>query len=484
MEITAQRPSIIYRPLGITLTILATVVLWLLFSGNPTTLALLTIAGLFLFGLKKPLWAVGALMVSQLTITSYMIDTPFGFTISLRLLLMILTLAVVWYSSAERKIDIGPNARRIIIPVIIIIVISAASNLINSGFDYAFADFRNTLIGLLIVILIPAVTHNLRDLKTLCGVVFIVIMASATIGLMQNYGFLGMNQATLIPNFLLIGNETRVPGMAETELELAYVLTTTLIVVLSVYVARGLSAGNHKLLFLSILLMAPTLYFTYTRSALLALGFGLIALFLFLKTRTKGVIILVTLIVVVIVIEMTGVLSNQYLGGRSETAQEESSVSRQILWQTGIAIAVDNPILGIGGNQYTSVSPQYAESVDPALLEWEQEQYWGYSTLGSEAVHNDFLYFWISYGTLALIAYVWLLVSTLHSLINSHRVSKNRFLKGLAIGLAAAVVAYSVNAFYHNLLTTLPLLWVLTGFSLAIGKLVKQDKTRLIPNKG
>ena len=474
MEIATQRHSIIYRPLGITLAILVTVALWWLFSGNPVTLALLAIAALFLLGLKRPVWAVGALLVSQLTITSYMIATPFGLTISLRLLLLILTLAVVWHASAQRRINIGAGARKIIIPVLILMVISAVSNLINSGFDFTFAYFRNMLIGLLIVILIPAVTQNLKDLKALCGVAFVAIVASATIGLMQNYSFLGMEQATLIPNFLTDG-ALRVPGMAETELELAYVLTTALLVVLSVYLVRGLSSGNNKLLFLSILLMGTTLYFTYTRSALLALGFGLIALVLFLKTRIKGVLILVVLLIAVIVIEMTGVLSNQFLGGRSETVQEESSVSRQILWQTGIAIALSNPVLGIGGNQYTAVSPQYAERVDPSLLEWESEQYWGYSTLGSETVHNDFLYFWVSYGTLALIAYAWLLISTLQSLLGSHKASKSRFIKGLSIGLAAAVVAYSVNAFYHNVMTTLPLLWVLAGFSLATAKLTLRE---------
>jgi O-antigen ligase len=474
-EAAAQEPGLLNRPLGIVLAVLALVALWGFSPGSPVAIALLLVTVLFLFGLRRPLWAMAALLVSQLTISSYMVGTPFGFAISLRLLLLILTGLILWRAFTQKQIKLGPKARRVLIPVLVLLGVSVVANLVNSGFDYAFKDFRNMAVGLLIVIFLPAVTRNLKELKILCGVVFIAVAASAIVGLMQNYQFLGMSQATLFPGFLK-GGQSRVPGMAETELELAYILSAALLVVFGIYLARGVSSSTKRLLVLSVLVMAPALYFTYTRSAILALIVGLVALALFLKTRIRGEFILVAFIVVIAFIQITGIAGGTYLGGRSQGGQDESSISRQILWQAGIAIAIDNPILGIGGNQYKNVAPQYAANVDQNLLAWEEERYWGYHTLGSEAIHNDFLNVWVSYGTLALAAYLWLFVAILRNFLDSYQMSRRRFIKGLSLGLAAALVGYGVNAFYHNLMTTMSLLWILAGFSLVTAKLALKRK--------
>ena len=479
VAVAARKPSLLYKPLGVALVILAIVILWMLIPGNPATLALLAIATLFLFGLKRPLWAVAAILVSQLTVTSYMVSTPFGL-ISLRLLLLVLTLLVLGRAFAQRQIDLGPKARKLLIPILLLISVSVVANLVYSGFEFAFKDFRNMIVGLLIVIFIPAVIRNSRELKILCGVAFIVITASATIGLMQHYGVLAMGQATLIPDFLAgtTEGEPRVPGIAESQLELAYVLAAAILVVLSIYLTKGVNSGYKRLLFLSVLLMGPALYFTYTRSALFAVGLALVALLLFLKVRIRGEIILALLLLVVGFVEITGILGEQRLGGRAEDIQEKSSVSRQIAWQAGIAIAIDYPILGIGGGQYRGVSTRYITSVDPSLLEWEEETYWNYRSLGSTSPHNDYLYIWLSYGTLALVLYLWLFSAVLSNFLDSGHTGRGRFIKGLSIGLAAAFVTYAINAFYHNTMTTLPLLWILAGFSLATTKLALKGKHR------
>lgn len=478
-EIAVERRSLVYRPMGIALAIGGIVVLWSLMRGNPATLALLAVAALFLLGLKRPLWVMAALLVSQLTVSSYMVSTPFG-DISLRLLLLILAFLVMAREFAQRRVDLGPKTRRLFIPMLILTAVSTVANLFNSGFDFAFKDFRNMIVGLLIVVLLPAVTRNLRELKILCGVVLVVTVASAAIGLMQHYQFLGMDQATLRPGFLTAAKDPRVPGIGETELELAYILSVTSLAVISVYLAKGVSSDNRKSLFLSILLMAPALYFTYTRSALYALGLGIVALVLFMKTRIRGEIILAVLLLTIGIIEATGVLSGLQLGGRSESSQESSAISRPILWQAGIAIALDNPVLGIGGDQFLNVSPRYAGAVDPSLLEWEEDRYWGYRTLGSQQPHNDFLNMWISYGTLALVSYVWMYFVILRNFLDSYQISKRRFIKGLSVGLAAALVAYGANAFYHNMFITLPLFWILAGFSLATSKMVAQEKRYVV----
>jgi O-antigen ligase len=227
---------------------------------------------------------------------------------------------------------------------------------------------------------------------------------------------------------------------------------------------------------LPLLLMLPALYFTYTRSALVALGLGLILVVLYLKTKIRWEIVLILAFLLVGYIATSNVLGQTFLGGRSESSQEESSIARSILFQAGTAVALDNPILGIGGGKFREVSPQYSDRVDPELIAYEQERYWGYRTLGTEEPHNDFVMIWVSYGTLALAAYLWLYFAILRNFYVSFRKSKNRFIKGLSIGLAGALITYIVNSFYHNLLVTLPLFWILAGFSLVVMRLAAREE--------
>jgi len=473
MEAVAQRPKPLTRTQNVALAILAAVAIWSFSPLTPLTIALLAVSVLFLIGLKRPVWAMAAFLISQLTATSYMVDVPF-ITISLRLLLLLLIGLILWRSTTDEKIDLGPMARRVIIPAVALLVISVMANLANTGFDYVFRDFRNMIVGLLIVIFMPAVIRNTKDLKILCGVAFIGVTASALVGLFQHYQFFGLGETTLIPDFFeqrSAEGGLRVPGMAETELELSFALSVVLPVVLGVYLAKGIKKDTRWLLLVSAVVIGLAVYFTFTRSALLAMFLGLAALPLFFKTRIRPEFILIIVLFGVGIIAATGMMDSQFLGGRSEEVQEESSVSRQILWQSGTAIAIDYPILGVGGDRFAEVSTGYASEVDTELLAWETERYWGYSSLGTQPPHNDFLMLWICYGTLALAFYIWLYVAVLRVLANCYQVAKTRFIRGLSIGLAAAFIAYAANAFYHNLFVTIPLFWILAGLALATAKL-------------
>src|SRR4030042_6291015 len=267
-----QKRGLMTTPEGIALAILGTVAVWCLSPVTPLTIVLLTVGVLVLVGLRTPIWALAALLVSQFTITSYMVNTPFGVEISLRLLLLIVIGLVVWRSSRDAQIDLGVGAKRVLIPASIILGVALISNMVNSGFGVAFKDFRYGIVGLLIVVLLPAVIKNLKDLKILCGVAFVGLTASAVIGVLQHYAPGGIGHDTLFPGFLASWGTKgiRVPGIAETELELSAVLSVAVIAVLSLSLAKGVESGVGQLTVVSMLFMVGALYFSYTRSALLA----------------------------------------------------------------------------------------------------------------------------------------------------------------------------------------------------------------------
>jgi len=486
MEATAPRTHLPNQTVRFGLVIGAILIIWLFVPVSPGYVALFAVIGLFMLALKKPVWGIAAFLLSQLSITSFMVNLPIGPSISLRLLLLLLSLLIVWLYLPHKKVTLTARNKAIIIPTIYLTVWSLVANMFNSGLDFTFKDLRNMMVGLLIVILLPAVSKNLKELKILSAVAFVALTASAAIGIMQHFGILGMDRQTIVPGFLdPVSGFGRVPGITESFLNLSYALTVGILTALGIYAARGLKSEYTTILMASMLAMGLALYFTFTRSNYLALVMGFGAMFLFLKTRIKAVVILVLVLSAVSFYEFSGIGENQFLPGRSEESQDESTLSRKVLWQAGMAIATDNPILGIGGDRFKTVSPQYASQVAPELME-QQEEYWSYRDLGKQQPHNDYMFFAISYGVPALIAYMWLLIATIRNFLDSYRLSKSPFIRGISLGLATSTISYSVNAFYHNMMITFPLFWILVGLSVAVANLALQRQVPVIvkPNNG
>ena len=451
MEATVQRHNILQHPLGFFLVAVIAGVIWVAYPGDPTPLGLLAVAVCFINGLRDPVWAIGALIISQLAIPGAFIGP-----ISLRLLLLIFIGILLWRAGIRGEIQLGSRTKQLIIPVTIFVLIVTVSNLLHSNFEFAFTEFRYYFSGLLIVIFIPAAIKNIKDLKLLCGIAVFAMTISVVVALYQG-----------------VTHSVRVYGISEDTLQFSYLLGVVFMAIVGVLVVTGRKRENIKL-FLPAALMLPALYFTLTRSALFALFFGLVALFLFLKTRIRGEIILVAILGITLFLSVSGFIDNFSFSSRPQENQEQSSVTRKILWQTGLAIAMDNPVLGIGGANFLTESVAYSSAIDPSLV---QDRYWTYQSLGlgMMQVHNDFLKMWVYYGIIALIVFLLIFVLITRNFIDSFKKSKRKFIKGLAVGLAAGLIAYSINAFYHNALSTYSLFWLIAGFSLALMKLTELE---------
>lgn len=451
MEATVQRHNILQHPLGFFLVAVIAGVIWVAFPGDPTPLALLAVAVCFINGLRNPVWAIGAIVISQLAIPGAFLGP-----VSLRMVLLVLTGILLWRANAREGIQLGSKAKLLIVPIIIFILIVTVSDILHTTLDFTFKDFRYYLTGLLIAMFIPAAVRNLKDLKLLCGISVFAMTISVVVSLYQG-----------------ITHSVRVYGISESTLQFSYLLGVVFLAIAGVLVVTGRKRENIKLL-LPAFLMLPALYFTLTRSALFALFFGMVALFLFLKTRIRGEIILLVILGVTLFLSVSGVIDNFSFSSRSQENQDASSVTRKILWQTGLAIALDNPVLGIGGDNFLTTSVEYSSAIDPSLLE---DRYWTYQSLGlgMMQVHNDFLKMWVYYGIIALIVFLLIFVLITRNFIDSFKKSKRKFIKGLAVGLAAGLIAYSINAFYHNALSTYSLFWLIAGFSLALMKLTEQE---------
>jgi O-antigen ligase len=140
-----------------------------------------------------------------------------------------------------------------------------------------------------------------------------------------------------------------------------------------------------------------------------------------------------------------------------------SAYSRIPLMKLALRIIEDNPVLGVGANNFSSIVDQYI------TLEFSHEFLY--------AVHNQYLLVWVETGIGGLIAFVWFLVATVRRGLLGSR-SSDPFLSSLALGLTVGVVGFmahmSVDLFRGRPLTQL--VWFLAGLITAIHGLAGEDR--------
>lgn len=128
------------------------------------------------------------------------------------------------------------------------------------------------------------------------------------------------------------------------------------------------------------------------------------------------------------------------------------------LIEIGISMIRDHPILGVGSNHF-------AASLGPYVTE-------DFSASWISTVHNKYILVWAETGLLALMAFLWLLIS---SLVRAWRTSIrcDRALAPVVVGLGAGIAANMVHMtveIYHGRQQT-QMLWIVIGLIIAISTL-------------
>lgn len=456
------------NPLLFPLAVLITGLLWLATAryGMPVPLAIVLMiqAVVFLLLLSHPVWAIAALIVGQLTASGFMFDLAPQLRISIHLLWALMAVIFLLPVLAQKRVRLGSGARRVIIPALVLFALATVSNALNTDLAYTFQYFRQTATALAILLLLPAVVDDERDVKLLSVVALVASTVSALVAILQYLDYAGIDGLpayTLVPMDL---SEGRMPGLTESPLLLAFNLPVVLLFLFGVLLASGVGRNTKRILVLSAAVMLVALYLTFTRSAFYALAPGLLAIALLLKGRMRKELVLVALIAGVAFFYSAGVTASRYSQGFTA---EESAASRLVLWQSGLSIARDHPLIGIGHERYSEVSLEHLSAVDPRFAEMQGAG----RALGQYEPHNDFINVWLSFGTPALVAFLWLIAAVFRNFTESYRQSSSRFLKGFALGGGAALTAWCVNAATHNVMDSLFTLWIIAGLSIAVAKL-------------
>ncbi|UCB42543.1 MAG: O-antigen ligase family protein [Dehalococcoidales bacterium] len=426
---------------------------------------------LFVFLFQRPILAIGALIVGQFTANSFMFDLPIGEQISVRFLWTVLAIVLLVPIVRNRGgIKLGSGAKWVIIPAIIFFVIAATSNFVNTDISNTLKYFRLNATALAILILLPAVVEKKQDLKLLSIVTLGVGSISAIVAIMQHYSTRwGLPVYTISDGIYRSG---RAVGLAESPVHIAYDLPLIILPTLGVLLLKGVSPNARKILMVLVLAMGLGLYFSYTRSGIYALAAGVFIMVLFSQIRFKKELVLITLVLTVGFLLWTDINATRY---SQWFTNDQSGASRLVLWQSGVNVALDNPALGIGYDEFLGIAPEYLATVNPAYAETEGAG----GVLGVQEPHNDFIRVWLSFGTPALLALLWLFFGMFRNFTVAYRQSSDLFIKGLSIGCIGALVAYVVNASIHNVMDSVFFMWILAGLSIALTKFIPAQQNQI-----
>ncbi len=447
------------RPVWAVLGTIVPICFFKLILGYDTTLSLVLGAQIFLYILlfKRPVWAMAALIVGQITLPTYSYylgEQRISVILSWSILTLLLLVPILIRNGGIR---LGSGAGRVIIPAIILAGVAAISNFINIEQTFAVQYLRQEFSWLVILVLLPAAVKNEKDLKRLALVALIVSCVSAIFAMRQYF-----------TPALWDDLEGRAVGLTVHPSHLGYTMPLILLPTIAMYFLKGVNSNARKLIVLLIIIMAVGLYLSFTRMGMYSLAAGLLLMVLLMKGKPKKELFLVVLIVGAAFFCYVNVEDNRYSQG---FVGEEGTEGRLALWQAGVNIATDYPLLGIGSYRYEELSLAYAETINPSLIEEGSA-----ASLGRHAAHNDFITVWASFGTVALLVYLWLLVGIFRNFVEASRHSRTRFLKAFTIGCFGTAVAYVVNSATHNILSPTMLLWIIGGLSIAATKVAASNR--------
>ncbi len=408
--------------------------------------------GAFLLVPNGLAWALGPVLICELTIASYYF-ADYGLSLRLIVTGLALVIALPTLLHANRA---DPRYRRIFIPSLALLAVATVGNLLFSGSDYAIKYLRYQTLQVMALVLVALVIRQRRDLVRLLLGGLALLLVAAMVAIWQHYARGSAPGSDLVTIW-----KGRSVGLGSSPVILANQLTAGLVPLLGLLVALQWKRGWRLVALLgAVLVLALGLYLTYTRSAPLALGPGLLAIGLCLRGQRRMLVVggVLGAVAAFQLLAGTGLIGERYYRSAED---DNSAASHEALWQVGFAIAIDNAIIGIGHEHFEEVSLAYSGAVDANA---------GSESLGVERPHNDFLAVWTSWGIVAMVAYLALFVGATKNFLVATR-SADPLIRGLAIGGIGWLATYAANSAFHNYLDSSTLLWIFAGLSLVLARL-------------
>jgi hypothetical protein len=404
-------------------------------------------------------WVVAPLLVTELTISDYIVPE---IGLSLRLAVALAAIALAFGTVLRGSGLPGGHFRLIVLSGAAFVAVATAVNGTYSDGDYVFKYFRYQFSQLLCLIVVACTIRDRRDLVRLGYVALAFGAASGLASVVQHFdrqsGLYGSGNQAIFNDW-----KGRSIGLSTTPVTLANAMLFVLAPMAGFIAAGVLPRGRLRLVMIAAFgILFLGLYFTYTRSGLIALGAGVAGSALALSGRRRT-IVLGAVVVLYILFELAkgvGVVGGRYT---KDATNDRSAASHDALLVVGLAMAADNLAFGIGREHFEEVSAEYA-----ALLEADEAG--GSMAVGKERPHNDFLSVVISWGIGALTAYLAVVALTVANCRAAAR-SRDPLIRGMAVACVCGLMAYLANSAFHNSLDSSTAFWLYAGLSVALARM-------------
>ena len=365
-------------------------------------------------------------------------------------------------------------ARWVVIPSVAFFFISTVINLLFSELDYVTKYFRYQIgLGITLALVLVFV----RDRRA------IMVLATAALGLAVVSSIVALGQRIGGPFALYTISDveaitsfgTRAFGLTGSPVALANNLVSVVVPLLGFLAVTWSSKTRAPLaLLLVTLLLLVGVYLTTTRSAILSIAAAVVVIMAAVDAPRRfalaGVGVVGALLLVAAIV--FGAVDERFLEG---AADDDSAAGHVAIGQVALAVALDHAVLGIGREHFGQVSRAYVSAV--SLGGGAQRS--GQASVGTIEPHNDFLTVWCSWGIFGLLAYLGILVGTLRNYLVASR-SADPFVRGLAVGCGAGMVAYLIYSSLHNALDASVILWYYAGLSATLASVPERAVARIV----
>jgi O-antigen ligase len=384
--------------------------------------------------------------------------------VSLRLLIVFIsTLAVSALLIRSRRLLLeDPACLHVLVPTVIFVAASTIVNMLFSELGFVVKYLRYQIVMIGPIVLFAAMLRDRRSLQIVGSATLAIAVASSLVAVGQRIGGPFALYATGLGD-PIDGYGTRAFGlsMANPVIFANSVLSVAVPTLGFLTVAWPSLPRARFPILLAALITVVGVYLSTTRSALIAIAAGMLVIAVMVDGRRQFVLCGIGLVIAAVVAASLagGLVDQRFMEGIDE---DQSAASHVAVSQVALLVALDNALIGIGRENFEKVSKAYESEV--SISGSQQARRSGKAAVGALRPHNDFLEVWSSWGIAAFLAYLAVFAGTLRNCLVARR-STDPWVRGLAVGTAAGLVAYGINSAFHNYMDSSSVLWCYAGLS-------------------
>lgn len=405
-----------------------------------------------LFVLNQTFWLVSLFVLFSFFRIHEAIPVLYSLKIPLMLSLGALS-ALMWHSLISRQLTTFWHPSLTWLTVFWLLVIVGA--VLSSNPGLAITYFKN--IYWKIIIMTLAITWLVNSEDAVRRIATLIILAGVLIAVVALYNSangIGLVEGTRVTIGRDLGSMLGDPN------DLSLVLMFPLAFALSFASAQKI--GFARLLGLSCLILAmAAVISTQSRGGLLG-SIAVFGIFGLRLIRSKALLLIIGIVAIAVLFAVAGI-SDRQSGGAAEEGIDASAMGRLYAWEAAFKMALDNPLTGVGLNNFYANYFFYSPHWDGL----------------NHAVHSTWFGVLAETGFLGLAVFVAMIISLIKtsrktlSTLDSSSLYVSPYLKATALAVYAGIVGTIVSGTFLTQGFTWPI-YILAALCIALSRIAQK----------